>query len=284
MKRRIPPTSDQSRHLWLQRLLHTHAKRPGQLPETMIEEARQLEAPFKAAIARNTSLLADRTKQVILCDQYLDTLAKLVRAFWNTLKVRTQIEGHSVEILKLHGLFISGKRPIPRVKRDWMHWAKIIMEGEAHAVTLGYPSMAAPFGSMIETVYAEADAACLKLDEVAFLYQENLGTLIALRKRINNHYDHIARYFGFLLANQPKPTRRERMRRYGYIFEGDYAPKRRKPKPEPTPEPEPEVSEAETPATPEDSSEPAPQAMAEAAQSAGVPASSTQNPKPPPDS
>jgi hypothetical protein len=225
------PKSSGDHLTWLRRMSETGAQDQLQerayLPQSLLTELAALVPIFETALMRTDETLAGRIRETAERQSALARLETYVRDYWQGLLRRTAREGHSVEVLRMHGLPVDGQLPHPTRDEEWLIWAERIVAGDAQAVAAGLPPMANPASAEVQTVLDQASTEAADVSEADRVYDEAQAALSELRGQASDLIDQVVTYLQLALRKLDPSSQRRIMRTYGVVFvtyEGEVLP------------------------------------------------------------
>ncbi|MBN1666715.1 MAG: hypothetical protein JW862_06490 [Anaerolineales bacterium] len=247
------PSTDLKRQLFLQRAAHTAAEDLAAgnpyLNASTMDALDDLSVQFVASYHQLAVRRTERMAAVETGKLALDTLQARLRDFWQALRRRARRLGQPVSVLGLYQLPGDGSQPNPTRRDGWIALGDAAVEGEGLAQTAGYPPMANPAISEVQTALLALKIQVLRIVNADRNYDRTQEAVAALRPPVDLLIKRVMAELRVSLVGLDEPSFRRVARRYGAEF-----------KPYPGEEPQNELVEAPIP-------EPAPEGalLAEAA-------------------
>lgn len=222
--KQVPINSDRARLKFLRRALATSQRNQefGSLvtPRLQNQMTSRIEA-FDGLVDQVTAAYGARIRAVEEEDRQLFSLAEAISNFYTGIINRTQVMGHSREVLEQYRLPSDNGRPLLAEKRDALEVAQRILRGETQAVAMGYPATTLPAATDLQPLVDSAKAAGENVDDTNLTLSGIRIQMQAQRKIIDDLISEIAEYLRYSLRTEAAPTRRSIMRAFGFRFRGD---------------------------------------------------------------
>ena len=190
------------------------------ITNSQLERGRALLTQFQLQVNQLQQHFAQRRAQVAERRARLERLRYLVRDYWSNLQRRARREGSTdwgQAGYKLHA-----SKPIGQMRNDadWLRAARELAEGEAKAVVRGESPLSNP---SIDEITAQADLvqqAGQALAAIRTTLSKTREGTNPLREAIALLHNETAVQLRFTFRTLSWPARRDRMRDYGFTFQG----------------------------------------------------------------
>ncbi|MDJ0837345.1 MAG: hypothetical protein QNK37_12575 [Acidobacteriota bacterium] len=187
------------------------------LVKPWFEKIAELVGPFEKAMIAQLHAHARRAEEIAARIKVVTTMKHTVRDFRSTLMRRVRRNGEPEIVLQYYRMPHERK---PVYDDDWYQLGRWLLDGEATALSKGFPAMTNP----------SADELAASLDAFAELrgnaeeadrrYRDAQDVLVDLRKETQLAARGLAANFRVLLHDKDAPTIRRIMRSYGFRFRG----------------------------------------------------------------
>ncbi|MBI1288427.1 MAG: hypothetical protein GC178_12720 [Flavobacteriales bacterium] len=124
--------------------------------QATIDQVNATLTPYRAAVNAIAVASAGRSHEVHARDEVIAPVITYTRDLWEVLKRRVHRLGQPASVLAFYGLTLEGIVPRPTTTDQWLEAASSCVEGDAAAVTAGYPAMANPSAAELAAVMATA--------------------------------------------------------------------------------------------------------------------------------
>jgi hypothetical protein len=148
----------------------------------------------------------------------LSTLQTRLRDFWQALRRRVKRLGQPVSVLGFYQLPGDGSLPEPTTRDEWIALGEAAVEGEGLAQTAGYPPMANPEISEVQTALLALKNQVLLINNADRVYDLAQAAVAALRPPVDLLIKSVMAELRFNLVGLDEPSFRRIARRYGAEF------------------------------------------------------------------
>lgn len=222
MPKLIMPGSDDARLTFIKKAVETAEKdaaagNPFLSAET-IAATKEFIPPYEEKSMALSQKLSARSKEVREWNEALENLKTGMRDMWEVVKRRVARSDEPAEVLTYYQLPLSGIIPNPNTREEWLTLAAKMIDGDAKAVTAGYPAMLNPAADELQTVL---DKAGQELGDVAGVdreYDAAQEALAELRPGADEIINEILAELRFNLRKKDAASQRRIMRTYGATY------------------------------------------------------------------
>lgn len=183
-----------------------------------IPQASDFVEAFKSRVRNLTSAQRNRAVQIEERNAKTAKLDTYIRDFLSVYKRMVYREGLPASAFLFYGLPESGDLPNPTNLNDLLSWAEKIIEGNADAVTAGYPAMSNPTAVQVSAILTEAKAEIDDVSSVERHLDTALDELEASRATGYAMAQDAEQQLNFQLRKLTPPDKRRIMRTYGFHY------------------------------------------------------------------
>ncbi|HSO27040.1 MAG TPA: hypothetical protein VLS48_03155 [Anaerolineales bacterium] len=222
------PRNDLARVAFLRKAIRTAqldaAAGYAYLSQDLIDQADAVAQALSAAQLTASSCLSQRSREVEQRNEALQRLAYYVRDFWEVARRRMRRLEQPDAVLTFYGLPLDGAIPNPSRAEDWLLIAAHVVQGDAQAVTAGYPPMGNPSAAELTAVLETAQTAVGRVTTTDRAYDQAQEALAARRAQADQLIAEIMTELRFALRRKDAPSQRRILRSYGASFADDPTP------------------------------------------------------------
>lgn len=217
------PISNHNRRTALERIAQKGAQDAGNgltylRPETLAQVA-ALATQFATALSSSDQARSAQAVATAAANTAVKVVIQHVRDIWMAVKRRTVRDGLPAAVNLYYGLSITGKFPqITNSQDSWLTQAERIIEGEAAAVAAGYPALAGPTVTQLQTKLTAAQTAVNQREIAEANYDSSKATLDSLRQQADSLIATAMHQLRVALREETASRRRDIMRDYGARF------------------------------------------------------------------
>ena len=216
------PTSDQDRLVLLQKIGATAAQDQSKglnyLSEETLQKVNTQLPVFQTTYSALAAKFSHRSQEAAERDVVLSQLELYVRDAWDGVKRRVRRNKEPAQVLALYKLPLSGEIPKYNSREAWIETAKSIILGDAEAVSQGYPAMASPSSSELQTL---VDNALLESNEAVAAdreYDTAQAAMEPLRTSAGELIKDVYAELQYHLRKLDAPSQRRIIKTYGFRY------------------------------------------------------------------
>lgn len=162
--------------------------------------------------------IGEKSAEVSEKNEALSQLIQVVRDFWEVLRRRTSRLNYPPEILRNYLLPIEGVLPNPGTQKEWLEYARAIVEGEKKTVEAGYPPMQNPSAEEVRQAAEKFEKEfqdVIEMDKQLDALQEDVKVL---RTRADAFIRMALDQIQIAYADKDGSDLRRIIRRFGYVI------------------------------------------------------------------
>lgn len=215
----VLPTSYQSRLAFLQTSASQGARDNVQdqayLSPDSVTDIEAFVPQYETAVNNIAGFQGAQSSQIHQANAAVAEVSQYVRDIWAVVRRRVRRNQAAPAILRYYQLPMQGQAPKPSGREAWLNMATAVIEGDADAVTAGYPPAANPSAAELQTVLTSAEAIMADLAAARQAYQTAHEELISLRQAADRLIRTVLSELRHTLREMSPVQRRAVMRRYG---------------------------------------------------------------------
>jgi len=173
---------------------------------------------YESAINDVNTKMGQRSQEVTEKNESMNVLKTYVRDGWEVTKRRITRQNEPANVYTYYHLSINGMVPKPASNTDWLKMAAAVIEGDAKAVTKGFPAMINPSAEELALALEKArkeksDVAMADRD-----YDESQAAVEKLRTKADELIQDVLDELRFNLRKLDDSSARRIMRSYGVTY------------------------------------------------------------------
>ena len=173
---------------------------------------------FQEKLLALNNTLSGREKEIREKNAALAILERYVRDLWEVLKRRVIRLNQPAEVLTFYELPLSGEVPKITKQEEWLLIAREVIDGDADAVTAGYPAMVNPSAAELTTVFQNAFLEDSQVAPADRAYDDAQAEMAEQAQQADAVIEEVMAELRFNLRNLDAPSQRRIMRSYGARF------------------------------------------------------------------
>lgn len=218
----VKVTSDQGRLAFLQTSAsqgdRDNLQGQAYLSQALVTTLEAFVPQWETAVNNFAGFQGAQSSELHRANAAVDEVSQYVRDIWAVVRRRVRRNQADPAILRYYQLPMRGAAPRPYGREAWLNLATAVIEGDADAVTAGYPPTANPAAAELQTVLTAAEAAMAELAAAQQAYQTAHEELISLRQAADRLILTVRSELRHTLREMSPVQRRAVMRRYGVRY------------------------------------------------------------------
>ncbi len=213
------PDSDSSRLAMLNRTQQTglqdRAAGKNTLSQETLDSVQSFIPQFEAALHDVNARLGERIQSTHAANTAVETLKNYIRDIWELVRRRTRRENLESAYLRFYLLTANGRSPHLTSRDEWLTMGRSLIQGDMAAVAAGFPTVANPGVTELQTAL---DAAAAAVNNIALFdraYDDAQKSLAELRVQADDLCQRVISELRFTLYNLDPASQRRVMRTYG---------------------------------------------------------------------
>ena len=222
MPRYDAPDSDIARLTFMGRAIKTAAAVPlGETPRLPAEQFAALtthQTAYRAAYDSVEATLSHRKTDTAESAAAMARLRMFISHLWTSVYNHAQRENQPVGLLGYYHLNSDGNRPTPGRREEWLEMATSVINGDAAAVTAGYPAAVHPSAAELQVVLDTALAESDDLPNADAAYDEAQAAMDALRPQADALIKAVRAAILYSTYEMDPASQRRVLRNYGSVY------------------------------------------------------------------